>query len=336
MKRSWQATAILGIAISASIAAPALPASTASAKAKQDLSSGWKSGFVSSGEGVKIHYVEAGRVTAAGDIQLSPGAPPGFSAGGSMSVTQQHLSPSIVFVPGWVMPEWIWNNQIRYFSKYYHVVAIDPRCQGESSQTSDGLFPGARARDIKAIVDQLRLAPVVLVGWSMAVTEAVAYVDQFGTGSLAGLILVDGAVGGFASGGAESDFALLKDVLENRPNQTDAFVRKVLFHRPQPEDYITRLIAEANKVPTNSAVALLVGYFAADYRSVLAKIDKPTLIIAAKTDYTSVLVDMQKQIPGSQIAVLDGVGHAVFVDDADDFNSVVAGFLRASVAPQVH
>lgn len=92
----------------------------------------------------------------------------------------------------------------------------------------------------------------------------------------------------------------------------------------------------ANKVPTNSVVALLVGYFAAGYRSVLAKIDKPTLIVALKSAYASVLVDMQKQIPGPQITVLDGVGHALFVDDADQLNSAVAAFLRSSVAPHVH
>ena len=65
-------------------------------------------------------------------------------------------------------------------------MAIDPRSQGESSQTGEGLYPAARARDIKAVVDQLKLAPVVLVGWSMGAAEVAAYVDQFGTDTLAG------------------------------------------------------------------------------------------------------------------------------------------------------
>lgn len=44
-------------------------------------------------------------------------------------------------------------------------------------------------------MDVLGLAPIVLVGWSMAVNEVAAYVDQFGTDTLAGLVLVDGGAG---------------------------------------------------------------------------------------------------------------------------------------------
>jgi hypothetical protein len=36
---------------------------------------------------------------------------------------------------------------------------------------------------------------VVLVGWSMAVTEIVSYVDQFGTSGVSGIVLIDGTAG---------------------------------------------------------------------------------------------------------------------------------------------
>ena len=75
------------------------------------------------------------------------------------------------------------------------VVAMDPRSQGQSSKPSDGHHPAARARDIKSVVDQLELAPVVIVAATSAVTEVVSYVDQFGTGTLAGLVLVNGIAG---------------------------------------------------------------------------------------------------------------------------------------------
>jgi predicted alpha/beta hydrolase family esterase len=45
------------------------------------------------------------------------------------------------------------------------------------------------------VVDQLHLSPVVLVGWSMAVTGIASYVDQFGTSNVAGFVLVDGLAG---------------------------------------------------------------------------------------------------------------------------------------------
>jgi non-heme chloroperoxidase len=265
-----------------------------------------KSGFVTSTDGMKIHYIEAGRPKATSGVQ-----------------------PSILFIPGWTMPAWIWQQQIDHFGAKYHVVAIDPRCQGESSQTSEGLDPAQMARDIKAVVDQLHLAPVVLVGWSMAVVETLSYVDQFGTRGVAGLVFVDELAGGFAPGEAEQDFSLLKGLLDDRKKTADYFVRKIQFHKPQPEEYIQRVIQASLGVPTASAAALLVGRFAADYRAVLPKIDKPTLVCAAKGFDFDRIADMQKQIPGSKLEAFEGAGHALFVDNPDQFNSALDNFLSS-------
>jgi non-heme chloroperoxidase len=246
---------------------------------------------------------------------------------GNIAVSADRKFPSLLFVPGWTMPAWIWENQISYFSKDYRVVAMDPRSQGDSSQTSDGLYPAARARDIKAVITQLHLAPVVIVAWSMAVVETMAYVDQFGTGDLAAFVFVDNDAGGRAPGDADRDFGLLKGILEDRQNAANNFVRKLDFKKPQAEEYLQRVVQASLRVPTNTAVALLVGYFAADYRSVLPKIDKPSIVCAAKTPYMGTILEMQKQIHGSQLEVFDGAGHALFVDDADHFNTLLEEFL---------
>jgi microsomal epoxide hydrolase len=204
---------------------------------------------------------------------------------------------------------------------------MDPRSQGQSSQANDGLYPAARARDIKAVVDQLHLTPVVIVAWSMAVVETMAYVDQFGTGDFAGLILVDNDAGGRAPGDADQDFGLLKGVLEDRQKSLDGFIRNLNFKKPHPEEYINKLERASLVVPTNSAVALLVGLFVADYRAVLPKIDKPVVVCAAKSGYMGTIVAMQKNIPNSKLEIFEGDGHALFVDDPDEFNALVEDFL---------
>src|ERR1700689_828757 len=139
------------------------------------------------------------------------------------------------------MPGWIWQSQIDYFAHDYRVVAMDPRSQGQSSQTTDGLYPASRARDIKAVVDQLHLAPVVIVSWSMAVVETMAYVDQFGTGDFAGLILVDNDAGGRAPADLDQDFGLLKGVLEDRQKAADGFIRDLNFKKPHLEEYVNNV-----------------------------------------------------------------------------------------------
>ncbi|HTV57512.1 MAG TPA: alpha/beta hydrolase [Verrucomicrobiae bacterium] len=287
--------ALAGVLCSMTAAIGAFPA-WGQGSAKHD----WKSGFVTATDSVKIHYVEAGTKN-----------------GGN----------SVLFVPGWVMPAWIWEKQIEALSKTHRVVAMDPRSQGESEKTTEGLYPAQMARDIRSLIEQLHLAPVVIVGWSMAVVETMAYVDQFGTKDVAGLVLVDELAGGQEPGDAEMDWGVVKGILEEREKTTDYFVRKIEFHKPHPEDYIQRVIAAALETPTSDAVALLAGRYTADYRSVLPKIDKPTLVCAARSPYFDRVVAMQKQIAGSRLEVFEGAGHALFVDNAEQFNTAMESFL---------
>jgi non-heme chloroperoxidase len=295
----FRRTVLVGILFSMAAAILAAPA-WGQGGAKHD----WKSGYVTATDGTKIHFVEAG-----------PASP-------------SEARASILFVPGWLMPGWIWEKQIEELSKNYHVVAMDPRAQGESDKTAEGLYPAQMGRDVHSVIEQLQLAPVVIVGWSMAIVETLAYVDQFGTKDVAGLVLVDELAGGMEPGDAEMDLGILKGVLTDRTNTTEYFVRKIQFHKPQPEEYIQRVIAAAMETPTSDAVALLVGRDTADYRAVLPKIDKPTLVCAAKpSPYFERVEAMQKRIPGSKLEIFEGAGHALFVDNPEQFNTAMETFL---------
>jgi microsomal epoxide hydrolase len=290
-----------------------------------------KGGEVTTADAVKIHYIEAGQAKTTGRIRVG-GPPPkaGDIPKGDVVISDIRQQPAILFVPGWTMPGWIWEKQIAHFSKTHRVVAMDPRGQGESSKPTEGYFPAARARDIKAVVDRLKLAPVVLVGWSMGVTEVVAYVDKFGTQDLAGIVLVDGIAGG------DPDPKMLAalmgfagNFLKEREKFSDGFVRS-MYKKPQDEKYIARVIAASKQTPTSAATALFVGAFTTDNRAALGKIDKPTLICTAPgRPWDALHDDMQKRIAGARLEKFAGAGHALFVDEADKFNALLDDFLKA-------
>ena len=310
-----------------SVASAALPflLATLIALAPSSNAAETKSAFITTADGVKIHYLEAGQQRVV--LKQIPDERPMDEGARAL---QPEKTPAILFVPGWTMPAWIWQKQIDYFSKNYRVVAMDPRSQGESSQTSEGLYPAARSRDIKAVVDQLHLAPVVLVGWSMAVTEVAAYVDQFGTRDIAGLVFVDDNFGGLAPGEGQADLLFIGQVLADRQKNTEAFVHNLCFKKPQPPEYLDRVMAACLRTPTSGAVALLVGKYAADYRPAAAKMDKPTLFCYADSPYMSAAAQaqIQQSVKGSRLEVFHGAGHALFVDNADQFDSVLANFLQ--------
>lgn len=285
-----------------------------------------KGGFITTPEGVKIHYLEAGRAKFAGQGTVGHPAPTDATVRkGDVSLEPQYGFNSILFVPGWTMPAWIWERQLEYFSDDWRVVAMDPRGQGESSKNATDYSPSARARDIKAMIEQRKMARVVLVGWSAGVMDIAAFVDQFGTDLVAGIVLVDGFAG--MDGGLPKGMQEWMDSIKaDREKQTAAFVRS-MFKKPQDEEYLAKLTKASMAMPTDYALAEMKAFWTLDYRSALPKINKPTLIICASTTGAARFQGMKKSIPGARLEVFEGDGHALFVDDPDKFNGLIEDFL---------
>lgn len=234
--------------------------------------------------------------------------------------------PSILFVPGWTIAAEIWEPQLRHFAQTHRAVAMDPRSQGMSSKTGEGSSPLARAHDLAAVIDSLRLSPTLLVCWSLAVDECAAYVGQYGTARIRGLVFVDGAVASPVAPEALGKFVQsLAGWQTDRRAKTEQFVRG-LYKTPQSEEYLKKVIEGSLRTPTDTAIALTLGYRLEDRRPVLAKIDKPTLVVVAESPFVEQYREMQKKIPSSRMEVFAGAGHALFVDQADRFNRLIEDF----------
>jgi microsomal epoxide hydrolase len=237
--------------------------------------------------------------------------------------------PAMLFVPGWTMGAEIWEAQIEFFSKTHRVIAMDPRGQGGSGKPTEGLHPKARATDIKAVVDQLKLAPTVLVGWSMGVSEVASFVDQFGTGDLSAIVLVDGIAGRDADPASMAAMVqFVGNLQRNRDQVGPAFVRS-MYKTPRSEEYLKRITEMSMKTPTSAAVALFVGSITADHRAALARFDRPTLLaVAPGGPWEAAYADMAARMPRCTLVRFEGAGHALFVDQAERFNAAVQDLLN--------
>ncbi|MBI5689354.1 MAG: alpha/beta hydrolase [Verrucomicrobia bacterium] len=236
--------------------------------------------------------------------------------------------PLLVFEPGWMCPAWIWEAQLAYFSHAgWRAVALDPRAQGGSDRPANGFLPERRARDVRELVEHLRPdAPVVLVGWSMGVGEVLSYASQFGTKELRALVLVDGFLGGEPTKeGMVGRLQWLEGLQRDPSAFFDGFM-KMFFARPQPPDYLQRLRADIERTPVNSAVLLQVGHLTRNFWGDLAKVDRPVLYVCQRM-LEKQAEKVRATLPGAQIEVIDGVGHALFVDAPERFNARVAAFL---------
>jgi len=258
-----------------------------------------KSDFFTTSDGVRIHYLDAGK------------------------------GPAIVFIPGWTMPAWIWEKQIAHFAPQYRVIAIDPRSQNESDKPVEGNYPERRARDYKELVDHLKLTPVVLVGWSMGVPEIFAYVNQFGTTDLRAAVLVDGFIA-LDESTRKLFFQLTHMIAADRTNLVSNFVRD-MYSQPQPAAYYARLIADSLKTPTNTAAELLIVSHQ-DWTATLPKLSNTPVLYITTTHVKPQIEIARRAIPNLQSEVLDDAKHALFVDHAERFNSTSEKFIAGTAA----
>ena len=251
------------------------------------------------------------------------------------NATGRKKRPAFLFIPGWMTPAWIWEHQVAHFARDYHVVAMDPRSQGDSSKPADGHHPAVRARDIKALVDRLKLAPVVLVASSISVMDVASYVGQFGTDTVAGLVLVNGIAGREYDLDDDARPARIRQLFSDGPSERRRTLRawhvQETAERGLHQKDDSGNAANANRL----SPGVFLGSLASDNRSALAKIDKPTLIVVARVNaWMPFYEDLRQRIRGSQMEVFENAGHALFVDEAAQFNSMLEKFVGSLVAAQ--
>jgi non-heme chloroperoxidase len=263
------------------------------------LSAQTKSDSFKTSDGVKIHYLEAGN-----------GKP-------------------IVLIPGWTMPAWIWEKQIDGLSRKYRVIAVDPRSQGESDKPGHGHTPEIRSRDYKELVDHLNLKSPLLVGWSLACGELVAYARQFGTDSVSGLVLVDGLVSDKPVPGMFDGMSgWMNQMQQDRQKQAAGFVR-TMYRKPQSEEYLKRVTDASLQTPADTAVVLIYDMLAVKDFSGFDKINKPVLFVYEPGLQQT--ADFLKTKLGDKVRLekFEDAGHALFVDDAERFNRVLDEFAQS-------
>ena len=262
-----------------------------------------QSRFFVTSDGVRLHYLESG----------------------------PRLGHTIVFVPGWTMPAWIWQPQIRAFAPYYHVVAFDPRGQGDSDAPATGYEPGRRSQDIAELIANLGSTPVVLVAWSLGVLDTLAYVRAHGDLRVAGLVLVDNSVG-------EEPPPPPRAPRRPGPALPHAaamyrFVAGMFYHRPS-DAYLDRLTEATLHTPEQASRALLAYPLPRTYwREAVYSTTRPVLYVVRPGWLSEQAANLAHNRPGTQIAVFGDAGHALFVDDAARFNALLAGFVTRTVWP---
>jgi non-heme chloroperoxidase len=234
----------------------------------------------------------------------------------------------VVLSHGWPLNSDSWEAQQLFLANSgYRAIAHDRRGHGRSTQSWTGNEMDTYADDLAALLDQLDLREVTLVGFSTGGGEITRYIGRHGTSRVAQAVLVSavpplmvrrddnpGGVpievfDGIRAGSAADRSQLYKDLADGP-----------FFGNNRPGAEISQGIRDAFWLQSmaaghRNAYESIAAFSATDFRDDLAKFDVPTLVIHGDDDQI-VPIDVGGRrsadlIDGAHLTVYEGASHAL-------------------------
>ncbi len=254
----------------------------------------------------------------------------------------QGEGPAILFVHGWTMSGKFWQKQVQELAKDHQVVVMDLRAHGNSSKILYGHTIPQYAKDVRSIIESLKLKDIALVGWSLAGPVVLEYWKQFGADKVKALGFVDMTPFPFspakwnAHGLKNYNYdrmnAFFIALNEKRRDVAMTFINNMFKNGQAPEKDMEWMITEHLKTPVSVAQDIYSDYLIRDYSDVLKTITVPTIVFAADSNIFKNGVEMGKhtasQIPNASFAASDKGGHLLFYEDPKWFNNELTTFFK--------
>jgi len=251
----------------------------------------------------------------------------------------------VVLIHGYPLNSDSWERQEpELLSAGYRVIRYDRRGFGKSSRPTTGFDYDTFAADLNALLEQLDLGDVVLVGFSMGTGEVTRYLGKYVStrvrkgvlfGAIPPFLLktddnpegVDGQVfEGIKAAIVKDRYAYFKDFLDNFYN-----VDKLAPERISEQAWQASFNVAAGSSP--HATYACVDTWLTDFRADLPKIDVPMLVIHGDDDhvlpYAKTAARLAGLISDVQTVVIAGGPHAIAWTHADQVNTALLDFIRS-------
>jgi pimeloyl-ACP methyl ester carboxylesterase len=249
----------------------------------------------------------------------------------------------VVFVAPWALNSDWWEYQMTYLAgQGLRCIAYDRRGHGRSGWPRQGYEFNTLADDLAAVIEQLNLHGVTLVGHSMGCGEVVRYLSRHRARRVVRAVLV-ATITPFTLKTADNPDGVERSVLEkgrialsqDRPHQI-AKAAPAFFGAPKNPvsteimEWWTRMIIDQCSLKT--MLDLHRVFTETDFRPELRTIKVPTLIIHGDSD-TSTPIDFtgrrtERLIPSGQLKVYEGAAHGLPITHMDQLNADLLAFVK--------
>jgi non-heme chloroperoxidase len=249
----------------------------------------------------------------------------------------------IILIHGYPLSSASWEKQVpALLQAGYRVVAYDRRGFGKSSQPATGYNYDTFAEDLHKLIQHLQLRDFVLVGFSMGGGEVARYIGRYGSQGVSRAVIIggippyllkthdnpEGVEGsifeGIQKAVAADRYAFFTEFFKDFYN-TDIHLGKRVSEQAVQANWNVASIA--------SGIASLacVPTWHEDFRSDVAKIDVPTLIIHGDSDrivpFASAGQRTAKLVKNAELVVIKEGPHNIAWTHAEEVNHELLRFL---------
>jgi pimeloyl-ACP methyl ester carboxylesterase len=247
-------------------------------------------------------------------------------------------SPALVFVHGFACSQEDWRAQIDFFSRSHEVVACDLRGHGATPGRPQECSIEHYGGDVAALVGNLNLSRVILVGHSMG-CRVVLEAARLDPDRVAGIVLVDGSRQGM--GDAEAAERNARTALEAKGYAAfmRPFFEAMFLHQSAQSEAV---VERALRLPADVGAALFPRMARWDAGSMEAAVDAiraPVLAIQctyANTERKRVPIQpgettpwldlLKDRVKDLKVEILGGVGHFPQLEVPDRLNRLLSAF----------
>jgi non-heme chloroperoxidase len=237
----------------------------------------------------------------------------------------------VVFSHAWALNADIWEYQLTELSDQgLRCIAYDRRGHGRSSDPGRGYDYDTLADDLAALIEQLDLTEVTLVGFSMGSGEVARYLSRHGAERIARIMLVS-AVRPEPDGALFPGFiAALK---QDRPaffaGGVPLFLGQSAVSLAMSQWVLTQFLRASPK----AIIECMRAISASDLHADFAAIKLPTLVIHGGNDQVNPLDKTGKltaqAIPGAELRVYDDAPHGLVITHRDRLTRDLLAFVRS-------
>jgi 3-oxoadipate enol-lactonase len=241
----------------------------------------------------------------------------------------------IIFLHGYPFDKTMWQLQLDFLKSSYRVISCDIRGFGKSTDEASSLSIDLFAEDLIQFMHKLSIDRAIVCGLSMGGFIALNAVKRFPE-RFAALVLCDTQCIADTIEVKEKRYKTIDEIeADGAEKFTEGFIKSV-FHKDSLANK-TELVEQLSRVVfSNSEHIITQGLVALAERSetcsTLNEIDIPTLIICGRDDAVTPLAQsefMNTAIKGSVLHVIDQAGHVSNLEQPDEFNQHLLGFLIA-------